>query len=40
MVKYLRPIELVEDCSTIWDDQDGFREDIQFYSMDAEIETL
>lgn len=37
MVKYLRSIELVEDYSTIWDGQGGFREDIQFYSMGAEI---
>ncbi len=37
MVKYLRSIELVEDYSTVWEGQGGFREDIQFYSMGAEI---
>ncbi|MBV9617482.1 MAG: molybdopterin-dependent oxidoreductase [Ktedonobacteraceae bacterium] len=37
MVKYLRSIELVEDYHTIWEGQGGFREDVQFYSMGAEI---
>ena len=37
MVKYLRSIELVADYRTIWEGQGGFREDIQFYSMGAEI---
>lgn len=37
MVKYLRSIELVDDYSHIWEGQGGFREDVQFYSRDAEI---
>lgn len=37
MVKYLRSIEIVADYHSIWDGQGGFREDIQYYSMGAEI---
>jgi sulfoxide reductase catalytic subunit YedY len=37
MVKYLRSIELVADYRTIWEGQGGFREDVQFYSMTAQI---
>ena len=37
MVKYLRSIELVADYRDIWGGQGGFREDVQFYSMGAEI---
>ncbi|GHO51977.1 molybdopterin-dependent oxidoreductase [Ktedonobacter robiniae] len=37
MVKYLRSIELVADYATIGEGQGGFREDVQFYSMGAEV---
>ena len=37
MVKYLRKIELVEEYSHIDDGQGGFREDIQYFAMEAGI---
>ena len=37
MVKYLRKIELVEEYSHIYDGQGGFREDIQYFAMEAGI---
>lgn len=37
MVKYLRSIELVANYKGIWEGQGGFREDVRFYSMGAEI---
>ena len=37
MVKYLRKIELVEEFSHIYDGQGGFREDIQYFAVEAGI---
>lgn len=37
MVKYLRSIELVKEYDSIWEGQGGFREDVQYYSRNAEI---
>ncbi|GCF09854.1 molybdopterin-dependent oxidoreductase [Dictyobacter arantiisoli] len=37
MVKYLRSIEFVEEYASIGEGQGGFREDVQFYGIGAEI---
>ena len=37
MVKYLRSIELVAEYSTVGEGQGGYREDVQYYGIGAEI---
>lgn len=37
MVKYLRSIELVADYSSVGEGQGGYREDVQYYGIGAEI---
>jgi methionine sulfoxide reductase catalytic subunit len=40
MVKWLRPIEIVEDYRSVGEGQGGYREDIQYYGIGASIQSL